>query len=94
MATTAEGHIAFDGSAGDFQSLEDKVYRAIELLKEARSQRSAAELELAAVRELLEAQSAETDSVRRQLESLQQERADVRQRVEKLLGEVDTILAE
>ena len=92
MASTAEGHLAFEDSASEFQSLEDKVYRAIELLKEARAQKAAAELELAAVRELLEAQSAETDSVRRQLEALQQERAAVRQRVEKLLGEVDAIL--
>ena len=92
MATTAEGHVAFEGSSGEFQSLEEKIYRAIELLKEARAQKVSAELELAAVRELLEAQSAEADSVRRQLEALQQERDTVRRRVEKLLGEVDAIL--
>ena len=94
MASTAEGHVAFEGSAGEFQSLEEKVYRAIELLKEARAQKAAAELELAAIRELLEAQSADTDTARRQLEALKQERAVVRQRVEKLLGEVDAILEE
>jgi FtsZ-binding cell division protein ZapB len=94
MASTAEGHVAFEGSASEFQSLEEKVYRAIELLKEARAQKAATEMELAAVRELLEAQSSETDSVRRQLESLQQERASVRERVEKLLGEMDAILEE
>jgi predicted nucleic acid-binding Zn-ribbon protein len=94
MASTAEGRLAYDNSAGDFQSLEDKVYRAIELLKEARAQKAAAELELATTRELLQAQTAETDAVRSQLEALRQERAEVRQRVEKLLGEVDAILEE
>jgi len=94
MASTAEGYVAFESSASDFQSLEEKIYRAIELLKEARAQKAAAELELAAVRELLEAQNGETDSLRSQLEALQQERAAVRQRVEKLLGEVDAILEE
>ena len=94
MATTAEGRLAYDGSAGDFQSLEDKVYRAIELLKEARAEKAAAESELATVREMFQAQTAQTDDVRSQLEALKQERAAVRQRVEKLLGEVDAILEE
>jgi hypothetical protein len=34
MATSAEGQLAFEGSANDLQSLEAKIYRAIELLKE------------------------------------------------------------
>ena len=93
MASTAEGRLAFEGSS-EFQSLEEKVYRAIELLKEARSQKAASELELATVREMFEAQSAETEAIRRQLEQLQQERSEVRVRVEKLLGDVDAILEE
>ncbi len=94
MATSAEGQLAFEGSANDFQSLEAKIYRAIELLKEARSQKAAAELELASVREMLEAQAADADSLRNQLQALQQERTQVRHRVEKLLGDVDAILDE
>lgn len=93
MASTAEGRLAFEGSS-DFQSLEEKVYRAIELLKEARSQKTAAELELATVREMLESQSTETEALRRQLEQLQHERGEVRVRVEKLLGDMDAILEE
>ena len=73
MASTAEGRLAFEGSATDFQSLEEKVYRAIELLKEARSQKAAAELELATLREMMEAQSAETESLRQQIQLLQQD---------------------
>jgi predicted nucleic acid-binding Zn-ribbon protein len=92
MATSAEGQLAFEGSANDFQSLEAKIYRTIELLKDARSQKAAAELELASVREMLEARAAEADDLRRQLQALQQERSEVRHRVEKLLGDVDSIL--
>lgn len=94
MASTAEGRLTFEGTAGEFQSLEEKIYRAIELLKEARSQKAATELELASVRDALQAQTAETESVRQQLQALQQERSELRQRLEKLLGEVDAILAE
>jgi DNA-binding transcriptional MerR regulator len=92
MASIAEGQLAFEGSTNDFQSLEEKVYRTIELLKDARSQKAAAELELATVREMLETQAAETEALRQRLQALQQERAEVRHRVEKLLGDVDAIL--
>jgi FtsZ-binding cell division protein ZapB len=92
MATTAESQIAVEGTAGDFRSLEEKVYRTIDLLREARAQKAAAELKLVSLREEQEAQAAECESLRRQLETLQQERAQVRQHVEKLLGEVDAIL--
>jgi len=92
MASIAEGQLAFEGSTNDFQSLEAKIYRTIELLKDARSQKAAAELELASMREKLESQAAETEALRQQLDAVQQERSEVRHRVEKLLGEVDAIL--
>jgi len=88
----AEGQFAFEGTAGDFQALEEKIYRTIEMLKAARLQKAAAELELATMRELLDAQTAETEAIRNQLHALQQERVEVRSRVEKLLGQVDSIL--
>jgi len=92
MSSLAAGQLAFEGSSGDFRTLEEKIYRTIELLKAARAQKAAAELELVTMREMLEAQSAETEAVRKQLEALQQERAEVRTRVERLLGDVDAIL--
>jgi hypothetical protein len=92
MASMAEGQLAFEGTAGDFHSLEEKIYRTIELLKAARVQKTAVELELATMREMLDAQAAETEAVRKQLQALQQERSEVRTRVEKLLGDVDAIL--
>jgi predicted nucleic acid-binding Zn-ribbon protein len=72
--------------------LEEKIYRTIELLKAARTQKAAAEAELASMRDLLDAQAAETEALRKELQSLQQERCEVRSRVEKLLGQVDAIL--
>ena len=92
MASMAEGQLAFESSASNFHLLEEKIYRTIELLKTARTQKAAAEQELAAMREMLDAQAAETEAVRTQLQALQQERSEVRIRVEKLLGDVDAIL--
>ena len=92
MASMAEGQLAFEGTTSDFQSLEEKIYRTIELLKAARTQKAAAEQELVTMREMLEAQAAETETLRKELQALQQERAEVRSRVEKLLGDVDAIL--
>ena len=64
MASMAAGQLAFEGAASDFQSLEEKIYRTIELLKAARAQKAAAELELATMREAFEAQTAETEALR------------------------------
>jgi uncharacterized protein involved in exopolysaccharide biosynthesis len=92
MASMAEGQLAFEGTTSDFHLLEEKIYRTIELLKAARTQKAAAEAELASMRDLLDAQAAETEALRKELQSLQQERCEVRSRVEKLLGQVDAIL--
>lgn len=92
MASMAEGQFTFEGASSDFQSLEEKIYRTIELLKAARIQKAAAEAELASMRDLLDAQAAETEALRKELQSVQRERLEVRVRVEKLLGEVDAIL--
>ncbi|HEX9201443.1 MAG TPA: hypothetical protein VF865_17935 [Acidobacteriaceae bacterium] len=92
MASLAEGQFAFEGSNSDFHQLEEKIYRTIELLKTARAQKAAAEQEIVTMREMLDAQAAETERVRKELQSLQQERSEVRTRVEKLLGDVDAIL--
>lgn len=92
MASMVEGQLAFESSASDFNLLEEKIYRTIELLKAARTEKAAAEQELATIRELLDAQAAETEAVRTELQALKQERVEVRNRVEKLLGDVDAIL--
>ncbi len=77
--------------ADDFQALEDKVYRTIELYKSAREARSMAERDLQRLREQLEQREEEVENLRRELVSLRKERELVRSRVEKMLAQIDRI---
>jgi chromosome segregation ATPase len=65
-------------SVDEFQALEQKVLRAVEIVKREREARAAAEAEVAALRE--------------QLAALSQERDSVRQRVEKMLAQMDELV--
>jgi hypothetical protein len=80
----------------EFQALEQKVLRAIEIVKSEREARAAAEAEVAALRAQLEAQSATQGealtAAQTQLNTLNQERDAVRQRVEKMLQQMDELL--
>lgn len=78
----------------DFHSLEEKVYRTIELLKSAREAKAAAERDAARLREQLELREEETDSLRSEIIALRKEREDVRARVEKMLHQMDELTAE
>lgn len=80
--------------ADDFQSLEEKVYRTIELLKEARQARSEAERTVARLREQMREEAGEAESLRRELIDLRKEREEVRSRVEKMLNQIDALTAE
>jgi chromosome segregation ATPase len=77
--------------ADDFQALEDKVYRTIELYKSAREARSIAERDVQRLREQLEQREEEVENMRRELVSLRKERELVRSRVEKMLAQIDRI---
>ncbi len=77
--------------ADDFQALEDKVYRTIELYKSAREARSIAERDVQRLREQLEQREEEVENLRRELVSLRKERELVRSRVEKMLAQIDLI---
>ena len=83
-------------TADEFQALEQKVLRAVEIVKREREARAAAEAEVAALRAQLEAEQAsqaEALSVAQaQLSTLNQERDAVRQRVEKMLQQMDELL--
>ena len=75
----------------DFQALEDKVYRTIELYKSAREARSIAERDVKRLREQLEPREEEVEGLRREMVSLRRERELVRSRVEKMLAQIDRI---
>ena len=83
-------------SADEFQALEQKVLRAVEIVKREREARAAAEAEVASLRAQLEAQATQQaealSTAQAQLNTLSQERDSVRQRVEKMLQQMDELL--
>jgi uncharacterized coiled-coil DUF342 family protein len=90
-------------SVDEFQALEQKVLRAVELVKREREARAAAEAEVVALREQLEKQeksavsqlqAAQTQkaAAEQQIAALNQEREGVRQRVERMLQQMDEML--
>jgi chromosome segregation ATPase len=80
--------------ADDFQALEEKVYRTIELYKSARDARSAAERDTQRLREQLEEREEEVETMRKEMIQLRKEREEIRGRVEKMLQQIDSISAE
>ena len=80
--------------ADDFQALEDKVYRTIELYKSAQEARTTAERDEKRLREQLEEREEEVESLRRESVGLRKEREDIRARVEKMLSHIDHITQE
>ena len=80
--------------ADDFQALEDKIYRTIELYKSAQEARATAERDVKRLREQLEEREEEVDSLRREAVGLRKEREDIRARVEKMLSHIDHLTEE
>ena len=76
-------------SVDEFQALEQKVLRAVEIVKREREARATAETEVASLREQLAAQQSATES---ELNTLTKERDAVRLRVEKMLQQMDELL--
>jgi predicted nucleic acid-binding Zn-ribbon protein len=78
----------------DFQALEQKVYRTIEMYKAAREARSAAERDVNRLREQLEEREEEVEGLRREMVQLRREREEIRGRVEKMLAQIDVLAEE
>ncbi|HET8890191.1 MAG TPA: hypothetical protein VFQ41_14915 [Candidatus Angelobacter sp.] len=78
----------------DFPALEEKIYKAIELLKSAREGKAAAERDANRLREQLETREEELDVLRGEMIALKKEREEVRGRVEKMLKQIDALVAE
>lgn len=79
-------------SLDEFQALEQKVLRAVEIVKSEREARAAAEAEVAALREQLEFQNLVATEAQSAVTNLNKERDQVRQRVEKMLQQMDELL--
>jgi len=78
----------------DFPALEEKIYKAIELLKSAREGKAAAERDAGRLREQLETREEELDVLRGEMIALRKEREEVRGRVEKMLKQIDALVTE
>jgi hypothetical protein len=79
-------------SADEFQALEQKVLRAVEIVKREREARAAAEAEVANLRAQLSEQQSLSNMVEGELTTLTKERESVRIRVEKMLQQMDELL--
>jgi predicted nucleic acid-binding Zn-ribbon protein len=89
MALKLAEELSSQVPADDFQALEGKVYRTIELYKAAREARVAVERDLERVRTQLEEREEEVETLRREAIQLRREREEIRGRVEKMLAQID-----
>lgn len=90
METATAGEAAI--SQDDFQALEQRVLRAVEIVKREREARAAAEAETAELREQLNALTTASNTAQEQITTLNQERESVRVRVEKMMQQIDELL--
>jgi Mg2+ and Co2+ transporter CorA len=93
MSTLALKEAELPIAADDFNALEQRVLRTVELLKQERAARAAAEQNASTLQQLLDEQSVQLSKVQDQVKTLEQERETVRQRVERLLKQLDEISA-
>jgi chromosome segregation ATPase len=91
MALNAVEAVPDQVPADDFEALEQKIYRTIEMYKAARQAQAAAERDAQRVRQQLQDREDELVSLRRESVQLKKEREDIRGRVEKMLERIETI---
>src|SRR5579864_6198629 len=91
MALNAVEQVAEQVPADDFQALEDKIYRTIEMFKAARQAQAAAERDAQRVRQQMQDREEELIMLRRETVRLKKEREEIRGRVEKMLQQIESI---
>jgi hypothetical protein len=78
-------------SVDDFSALEERILRAVELVKSERQARTAAEQRAQQAESQLHEQAPHMDQLQKELHALKTERDHVRQRVERLLAQLDAL---
>ena len=78
-------------SADDFSALEERIRRAVELVKREKQARIAAEERAALAEAQLTGQGPVVDKLKEEVRALRAERDHVRQRVERLLAQLDAL---
>jgi predicted nucleic acid-binding Zn-ribbon protein len=94
MAVNAVEQVTEQVPADDFQALEGKIYRTIEMYKAARQAQATAERDAQRAREQLEEREEQIVALRRETVQLKKEREEIRGRVEKMLEQIDSIEVE
>jgi len=91
MASKAVEPLSDQVPADDFQALEEKIYRTIEMYKSARQAQATAERDAQRLRQQLEEREEELVRLRRESVQLKKEREDIRGRVEKMLAQIESL---
>lgn len=84
-----QGNLAL--SSADFSALEDRVARAVKLVKNEREARASAEERAESLEAQLTEQRDLGKTLQEEIRALNAERDQVRQRVEKLLSQLDSL---
>ena len=79
-------------SVDEFQALEQRVMRTVELIRAEREARATAESEITALKELLDTASAENVELTTELRALKNEREHVKGRVDAMLKQLDELV--
>lgn len=80
-------------SADEFSALEERILRAVNLVKRERLARSEAEERVTAAEAKIAEQTQLAESLQKDIDNLRSEREQVRQRVEKLVSQLDALEA-
>jgi uncharacterized protein involved in exopolysaccharide biosynthesis len=91
MATLSVQEEEQSTTVDDFGALEERVVRAVEVVKTERAARAQAEQTIEKLRHDAEEQGAALTLAREQLRTLEREREQVKQRVERMLRQIDEI---
>lgn len=87
----AAGQQALTVSADDFSALEERVLRAVALVKREKQMRIAAEERATLAEALFDEQSQRLEKTESEVAALKAERDTVRQRVDRLLSQLDAL---
>lgn len=91
MALNVVEQVAEQVPADDFQALEEKIYRTIEMYKASRQAQATAERDAQRLRQQIEDREEELVRLRREAVQLKKEREEIRGRVEKMLQQIESI---
>lgn len=78
-------------SAGEFAALEERVLRAINLVKRERMARAEADERAATAEALMNEQGITIDNLNKEIAALRSEREAVKERVDRILSQLDTL---